>query len=178
MYRMIPWVGVVACCALVGCGPMTGPMPQPLPDDKQKELDDAWTKALTPVDKHDRQQWLDVVVTAYPYQCGVEELHLRSVKKWDGGTVVMEIRTNRATPDDDSITVTVLDKAGKQLRTEKYLRSEVERTTREFEGKRRDGQPLTPAEEAAIEARVKRVEAIMPDFVFRPSGQKRESEMK
>lgn len=178
MCRMIPWVGVVACCALVGCGPMTGPMPQPLPDDKQKELDDAWTKALTPVDKHDRQQWLDVIVTAYPYQCGVEELHLRSVKKWDGGTVVMEIRTNRANPDDDSITVNVLDKTGKQLRTEKYMRWEVERTTMAFEGKHPDGQKLTPAEEQAREARVKRVEAIMPDFVFHPSEGKPPPEKK
>lgn len=151
---------------------MTGPMPQPLPEDKQKELADAWTKALTPVERHDRQQWLDVIVTAYPYQCGVEELHLRSVKKWDGGTVVMEIRIDRATPDDDSITVTVLDKAGKQLRTEKYLRWEVERAAMAFEGKRTDGRKMTPAEEEALEARVKRVEAIMPDFVFHRSEPK------
>jgi hypothetical protein len=84
MRRVIPWVGLVACCAVVigGCGPTTRPLPERLNEDDQKTLDAAWDTALAPPNKHDRQTWLDVMVGAYAYQVGVDQFEFRSVKKW------------------------------------------------------------------------------------------------
>lgn len=164
MRRVIPWTGLVACCAVVviGCGPMTGPMPQRMPDDQQKEIDHAWDTALTPVKKHDRQTWLDVMVLAHAYQTGVDELHLRSVKKWSGGTVVMEIHTDRAKPFDEGFALTVSDRGGNVIRKETYTRDEVERAAKDFEDANRNSGLHPPEQKVWLEERCKQVQAILP----------------
>jgi hypothetical protein len=159
MRRVIPWVGLVVCCAAVGCGPMPRPLPERLKDDDQKQVDAAWDAALAPVNKHDRQTWLDVMVGAYAYQLGVDEFEFRSVKKWTGGTVVMEAKFDRAKPADDRFTITVNDAAGKPLRVERYTRADVEQTVKDLTEPQADP---TGQAKVAYDARVKRIANILP----------------
>src|SRR5687767_5411722 len=128
MYRaaLAGVVGICAALIVVGCGPVARPLPQRLSVDEQKQIDDHWNDALSPVEKHDRQTWLDVFVATQAYQVGVETLDLRSEKKWAGGRVVMEIHFDRTKPADDRFEVTVYDFVGKVLRRERYGREELE----------------------------------------------------
>lgn len=155
----------VGFVALAGCGPLNTPLPERLADDKQKEVSDVWERALSPVDGQDRQTWLDLMVGAKVYQHGVDKLELRSEKRWAGGTVVMEVRYDRAKPDDDRFTLTVLDPAGKVLRAERYNRTEVDRTVKEFTENQSEPQPNDPPEvvarRAALEARMKKLDAML-----------------
>src|SRR5450755_4458451 len=81
---------------LIGCGPMgNGPMPARLEADSQKKIDDAWEKALAPVDHLDHQAMLDTMVVTQAFQAGVDRLEFRSEKKFSGGMVVMEIHFDR-----------------------------------------------------------------------------------
>ena len=161
MCRVIPWAGLVACCAVavVGCGPINRPIPERLSDESQKQVDDAWNAALTPVGKHDHQTWLDVLIGTYAYQIGVDQLEFRSVKRWTGGTVVMEAKFDRAKPAEDRFTVMVNDQAGKPLRTERYTREEVERTARELTP---PNVPDTDPAMVAYKARMANIEAVLP----------------
>ncbi len=159
MRRVIPWVGLVVCCAAVGCGPTTRPLPERLKDDDQKQVDAAWDAALAPPDKHDRQTWLDVMVGAYAYQVGVDQFEFRSVKKWSGGTVVMEAKFDRAKPAEDRFTITVNDAAGKSLRVERYTRGDVERTVKDLTDPHSDP---TGQAKAVYDARMKRITDILP----------------
>ncbi|HET6572987.1 MAG TPA: hypothetical protein VFG68_05240 [Fimbriiglobus sp.] len=159
----------VAFATSNGCGPLTRPLPQRLEDDEQKEVDDAWDQALTPVNKHDRQTWLDVMAGARAYEHGVDSLVLRSEKKWTGGRVVMEVHFDRARPDDDRFDLTVIDHAGKVLWHERFGRAEVEQAIRELfptdlppKGNVPDP-PEVAARRAAHEARWKRIEAVIPN---------------
>src|SRR5262245_66642654 len=122
----------LTAAALVGCGPMTSPMPPRLQADQQKEIDDAWEQALAPVSKHDRQTWLDTFVTTQAYQAGVDVLDFRSEKKWSGGKVVMEVQYERAKPEADRFEVTVYDHGGQVLRREKYNRAALEQANKEL----------------------------------------------
>lgn len=152
-------LGLLVAFALVGCGPLSRPLPQRLDDDNQKQIDDAWNKALNPPEKHDRQAWLDAMIASHAYQVGVDEMQFRSVKKWSGGTVVMEAHFDRAKPNDDHFAITVLDAAGKSLRTERYTRENVDQAARDLED------PHLPADDPrmqAYQARVAAVEAMLP----------------
>ena len=151
----------LTAAALVGCGPTTSPMPPKFEAGEQKQIDDAWEQALAPVAKHDRQTWLDTFVTTQAYQAGVDVLDLRSEKKWSGGKVVMEIHCERAKPDADRFEVTVLDHGGQVLRKERYGRAEVEKANRELMDGNNQPPPGSP-EAAARDARLKKVEAVLP----------------
>ncbi|QEL13811.1 hypothetical protein [Limnoglobus roseus] len=140
---------------VVGCGPMSRPIPERLNDVDQKSVNEAWNRALTPVGKHDRQTWLDVFVTAYAHEVGVDRLTFRSEKDLATGKVVMEVFFERAKPADDRFVVTVYDAAGKVVRTEKYNRDEVTRAVEELHPK---GNPPP----AGVEKRMQRVQEIMP----------------
>jgi hypothetical protein len=159
MRRVLPWAGLILCCAVVGCGPTSRPLPERLNDDDQKRIDQAWDAALAPPDRHDRQTWLDVMVGAHAYQAGVDQFEFRSVKRWAGGTVVMESRFDRAKPADDRFTITVNDRAGKPLRTEAYTREDVGRTVRELTASQ---VPDDAVAKAAFDTRVKRIADILP----------------
>src|SRR5947209_14761086 len=130
--------GVPSVCLLVplmaaaGCGPMQQPMPPRLGGDGQKQIDEAWEKALTPVGRLNRQQWLDAFVLTQAYQIGVDRLSFRSEKEFSGGTVVMEIHFDRCKPGEDRFEVTVLDRDGKPVRAERYSRADVEGTCEVF----------------------------------------------
>jgi hypothetical protein len=158
----------VGAGGLIGCGPLSRPIPERLADEDQKQVDDAWTRALTPVGKPDRQTWLDVFVTTQAYETGVDSLTFRSEKKWAGGRVVMEVHYDRAKPAGDRFEVTVYDAAGKALRRERYSRDEVRQTYDDLnlpgvppKGSTPDP-PGVAARRAAQEARLKRIEGIIP----------------
>ncbi len=118
------------CCLatvlLYGCGPMQMPMPVRLDDEGQKNLDQSWDKALTPVGRFDHPTLLDAFLLTQAYQVGVDKLSFRSEKKVAVGTVVMEIEYDRLKPGEDRFEVKLYDLAGKLLREELYNRQEVE----------------------------------------------------
>lgn len=170
MFRTIGLVFSFGVCALTlsGCGPMTQPLPERLPDDQQKEIEDHWNAALSPVEKHDRETWLLAIVATRAYQHGVDSLDFRSEKKWAGGRVVMEIHFDRAKPADDWFEITVLDHAGQVLRRERFGREEIERVVAELNERElppKGAEPDPPeiaAQRASQEARKKRIEAVFP----------------
>jgi hypothetical protein len=112
-----------------GCGPMVSPMLPRLKPDEQRQVDQAWDNLLTPIQRVDRQTLLDTNVAFWMYTLGVDRMHLISQKYFSGGTVIMEIDCNRATPDSDQYTITVLDHQGRTLRRERYSRSDVEESS-------------------------------------------------
>jgi hypothetical protein len=113
---------------VVGCGPLQKPMVHRPSDTQQQEIDDAWNRALSPVDKLDRQEWLDLFVGAQAYQLGVDKLMFRSEKAFANGRVVMEVHYDREAPDKDVFLVQVLDDKSNLVRTERYSRQDVEDT--------------------------------------------------
>jgi len=159
MYRTLALAAAGAFA--LGCGgPLTRPLPERLDAQSQKDVDHHWNKALTPVTKHDRATWLDVMVGTRAYENGIDKFSFKSEKTWSGGTVVMEANFDRAKPADDRFTVTVFDKNGKELRKEIYTRDEVEVAYRElFPAESPKGPNPNPA---ATDARWKRVQAVLP----------------
>ena len=133
----------MSACAItltfMGCGPMQSPMPHRLEPDAQKDVDASWNRAFTPIDRFDHQDLLDIMVGVQAYQLGVDSLSLRSEKTIATGKVIMEVFFDRAKPEADRFVVTVLDPAGRPIRTERYLRSEVEETYRALSAKAADG---------------------------------------
>lgn len=118
--------------ALTACGPMTRVLPTPLDGASQREVDAAWTHLLSPVDRANRDELLNVIAMTGAYQLGVERLEFRSQKQYANGTVIMEVRHDRLAPQDDRVTVIVLDKAGVEQRREQYTRTEVEQVYAEM----------------------------------------------
>ena len=116
----------VAAVALCGCGPMQMPMPVRLNEEEQKNIDQAWDKALTPVDRLDHVAMLDAFLITHAYQVGVDKLTFHSEKKVAAGMVVMDIQYDRLKPGDDRFEVRVYDPSQKLLRQETYYRQEVE----------------------------------------------------
>ena len=171
---MQSFVCLIAFSALVvGCGPIkSGPLPSPLLDDEQRTVDESWERAMTPIDRLEREPLLDALIITEGYQLGVDRLHLRSEKDFSGGVVVMEIHITRKRPVDDRFEVTVLDKNGKILREFMYSREEVERVHRELRQSKyacKDStEPLENDYEirkrAEIQARLKAVEQIFPQM--------------
>jgi hypothetical protein len=103
-----------------------------LDEAAQKQVDEAWERALSPVNRLDHQLLLDVFLGTGAYQRGVDKLYFRSEKRYSGGLVVMEVHFDRATPADDRFEVKVHDLNGKLVRQERYGREEVEKTYREL----------------------------------------------
>ena len=73
-------------------------------------------------------------VAYWMYAIGVDRMHMTSEKHFTGGTAVMEIDCNRANPDTDQFTITVLDERGRTTRRERYSRAEVEESSRMLRG--------------------------------------------
>lgn len=151
-----------------GCGPLDRPMPPRLNPEDQKTVDSAWDAALGPVGKYDRQRWLDALIGTQAYQAGVDALTFRSEKSFAGGRVVMEVIFDRAKPEEDRFSLTVIDKAGNVVRQEKFSREEVEQTSRDlFDPKwnappRADDPPEVAQQRAARDARWKHVHEMLP----------------
>lgn len=146
-----------------GCGPLSRPIPERLHPDDQKVVDASWDHALAPVNKHDRQTWLDVFVLAYAHEHGIDRLSFRSEKDYAEGKVVMEVFFDRAKPDEDRFVVTVLDLAGKTVRTERYNRDDVHRTYRDLLSP--DDRPDDPQFKAERQRRIDRVSEIRGPIV-------------
>jgi len=164
-------IAVVSMIAAAGCGPVTsGPLPTPLRDEEQRSVDESWERALTPVDRLEREPLLDALILTQAYQLGVDRLTLRSEKDYSGGKVIMEIHITRKSPVNDRFDMTVLDKSGQVLRQFSYSREEVERVHRELRESKyacKDStEPLANDYEvrkrAEIQARLKAVEQIFP----------------
>jgi hypothetical protein len=124
----LPAVACALTFVVVGCGPMTSPMPARFDPESQKQIDAGWDRAFATTDKLNRQELLDVMVGTQAYQLGVDTFYLRATKTFAGGFVVMEIEFDRLKPEADRFEVTVYDVDGKQLRRERYGRKEVEET--------------------------------------------------
>jgi hypothetical protein len=164
--------GALMLCTL-SCGPLERPMPTRLKDDDQLKIDEAWNRALSPITNHNHQALLDLLVTTSAYEIGVDELFLRSTKRFQAGLVVMELHYNRLIPENDRFVVQVFDPEGKLLRQENYDRAEVEKTNkelsmdlRELEQKKESG-TATPEELnqlADLKARSKTIEQAFPRF--------------
>jgi hypothetical protein len=161
----------VATVLLYGCGPMQMPMPVRLDDEGQKNLDQSWDKALTPVNRFDHPTLLDAFLLTQAYQVGVDKLSFHSEKNVELGTVIMDIEYDRRKPDGDRFEVKLVDPAGKLLREETYYREEVVRANDELFKQDSDLQRAvaegraTPAqvkELAALQARIDAVTAIFP----------------
>jgi len=120
---------ILLTVSVTGCGPLVSPMLPRLKPDEQHQVDQAWDNLLTPVQRVDRQTLLDTSVAFWMYTLGVDRMHMTSEKYFSGGTVVMEIDCDRAVPDSDQYTITVLDHQGRTLRRERYSRSDVEETS-------------------------------------------------
>lgn len=163
-------LGCLAAAALCGCGPLQSPMPVRLDDQGQKDLDQAWDKALTPVDHFDHAAMLDAFLVSQAYQVGVDKLTFHSEKKVAAGTVVMDIQFDRST-NEDRFAVKVVDPAQKLLRQETYYREEVEKAYQDLfvrcEQLRQaehngTATPEQLKELAALKARVDAVAAVFP----------------
>jgi len=129
---VFPLCGAALVLSVVGCGPLTTPMPARLNDDQQKQIDASWNAALTPVFKLDRRAVMDLMVLRYAFELGVDRLELKSEKDLASGKAVMEIHIDRTKPGDDRFDFYVLNKAGAEVRRERYTRAEVEATAQAF----------------------------------------------
>ena len=168
MKRLSILVTLCGILVIAGCGPMTSPLPPRLEVEQQKVVDDAWEKALAPIDRVDHQVLLDSFVGTGAYQNGVDKLFLRSEKRFSGGLVIMEIHFDRTTPGEDRFEVTVTNPEGKALRKERYNRDEVEKTYRELFDKptilaKDEQEPPELAERRAkFEARWAKINEVFP----------------
>jgi hypothetical protein len=184
MKRLLP---LLCCCVatatLYGCGPMQMPMPVRLDADGQKNLDQSWDKALTPVERFNHPALLDAFLLTQAYQVGVDKLTFHSEKKVALGTVVMEIEYDRLKPDEDRFEVKIYDPMRNLLRQETYSRKEVEDANHDL-FVRADGLQkvvnnggATPAEVkelAALQARMDAVTAVFPkDDKNAPEGKEK-----
>jgi hypothetical protein len=157
--------------AMTGCGPLQAPMPARPDADVQKQIDEAWDKALGPVDRFDHQTLLDLLMFCKAYEVGVDKLTFRSEKRVAVGKVVMEITYDRFAPAEDRFEIQILDPVGRPLRKERYGRADVEKTYQELfvesEQLRRHKEQgaATPVEVrklAQYEARLRAIEAVFP----------------
>jgi len=147
----------------------SGPLPPRLEEAEQKQIDESWDKALTPVEKLDRQGLLDALVVSQAYQAGVDKLTFRSEKKCAAGTVVMEIHFDRMKPDQDRFDFRIVAADGKVLRDLSYNRREVETTYKElhdpkYDPDRQPPQQLDPDQTRKRQEVGKRIQAVVQLF--------------
>lgn len=127
--------GLVALVLLAaGCrGPLPTPMVERLSEAQQLEVDAAWNNLFTPIDRVDREVLLDAIVLHQLHQSGVDSLRLVAEKALDGGRVIMEIRFDRARPEDDVFLLTCLDFMGFAVRHERWSGDEVRQRVADLE---------------------------------------------
>ena len=112
---------------LTGChSPLVYPMVERLSDEAQAEVDEAWANLLTPVDRHERELLLDVLMIGAFHVHGVDTVEFTSTKHVGDHYVIMRVLFDRACPDSDLFAVSVLDAQGALVRHEVYTRDDVE----------------------------------------------------
>lgn len=119
-------IATIGLLGVAACGPIIVPMGSHLTPDQQQVVDQSWQRALAADDELGRQGWLDLMVGSFAFQYGVDRFHFTSEKEVDNRLAVMEVRFNRAQPDDDAFEITVFDGERKILRKERYNRADVE----------------------------------------------------
>ena len=124
----------VLLTGLSGCGPLFVPMLPRLAPEDQHTVDNMWDNLLTPLQRVDRQTLLDANIAYWMYAIGVDRMHMTSEKHFAGGKAVMEIDCDRANPDVDQFTITVLDEHGRTVRRERYSRADVEESAKMLRG--------------------------------------------
>lgn len=124
--RRLKSLSVIGLLAIAACGPIIVPMGRQLTPDEQQLVDESWQRALTADDDLGRQGWLDLMVGTLAFEHGVDRFQFKSEKQVDDRLVVMEVRFDRAKPDEDAFEVTVFDGERKILRKERYNRADVE----------------------------------------------------
>lgn len=124
----------VLLAGMTGCGPIFVPMLPRLNAEDQRHVDQMWDNMLTPVQRVDRQTLLDASIANWMFAIGVDRMHMKCEKYFSGGTVIMEVDCDRANPDVDQFTITVLDEHGRTVRRERYSRAEVEDSSRMLRG--------------------------------------------
>jgi hypothetical protein len=172
MKRMLFLVcSCAATAALWGCGPMQTVMPVRLDGDGQEKVDEAWDKALTPINHIDHSTMLDAFLVSHAYQVGVDKLSFHSEKQVAAGTVVMDIQYDRKRPHDDRFEVRIYDATAQLLRQETYHRKEIEDANQDLFVRSKQLEQAEHAGNAtpeelkklqALKARMEAVSAIFP----------------
>ena len=112
---------------LTGChGPLAYPMIERLSEEEQAKVDEAWANLLGPVDRHERELLLDALVMHAFHVRGVDTVELTSTKHVGDHYVIMCVLFDRACPDSDRFTFSVLDAQGALVRHEVYTREDVD----------------------------------------------------
>ena len=125
------WIAIGGCSGRSRLRPFDTPMPPRLDKEAQATVDEAWEKALKPVDHLDHQVLLDALIGMGADPGGIDKLYLRSEKlllqRPRGHGNLFRPRA----PTADRFEVEVISKQDKVLRHEHYSRDEVEKTYRE-----------------------------------------------
>lgn len=120
---------------ITSCAPLHKPMVERLSVEDQEEIDQIWDNLLNPIDRTDRELLLDVLITTYLFQRGVDKLELRATKAFTSGSIVMQVFYDRNDPLYDRFIIEVFDKKWKLMRRESYNRNEVEKAIEELSQK-------------------------------------------
>ncbi len=117
---------ILLLLGMAGCqGPLTLPVVERLEPESQNTVDQSWLNMLSPPERLDRSLLLDVLVTNYFHQRGVDRLNLTSEKDVWGGRVIMTVYYDRAHPAFDNFTVAFIDAQGYERRRERFTFEEV-----------------------------------------------------
>jgi hypothetical protein len=128
-------LAIVFLASFAGCGPLFLPMMPRLNAEDQHVVDQMWDNLLTPIQRVDREALLDTNIAFWMYAIGVDRMQMKSEKYFKGGTAIMEMDCDRANPDADQFTITVLDERGRTIRRERYTRADVEDSARMLRGR-------------------------------------------
>lgn len=160
-------IAAIGLLVVAACGPIIVPMGHRLTPDQQQVVDQSWQRALAADEELGRQGWLDLMVSSFAFEYGVDRFHFTSEKQVDDRLVTMEIWFDREKPDADAFEVTVFDAERKILRKERYNRAEVEESITAMypQGQPADGIVTDEwkKEEARRVARRARVQKIFPE---------------
>lgn len=167
MYALALCCVVVPVFGIIGCGPLpyAQPMGNRLNEESQAEVNAGWERALSPVDRLDRQQWLDVMVLTQAFQAGVDRFEFRSEKDIKDGLVVMEVTFDRASPTADQFRIKVYDDQRKLVRQEAYVREEVDQAIIDlYREPHPDNLEAREEFETNIKPRIDLVESLFPKY--------------
>jgi hypothetical protein len=150
-------LGALVCAS--GCRPIKPMIPRP-EEQGQKTVDDAWEKALSPVNRLSHQELLDVLLATQAFYLGMDRVSWRGEKRFSGGLVVTEILYDRTKPEEDRFEFNVYDLAQKRIRHERYTREQIDQTFRELF----DPQPEKPGVTQRKQEQAKRLAAAIQLF--------------
>jgi hypothetical protein len=123
MRRALP--ALLILILLGGCGPLAVPAVRRLEAPEQEQIDRSWNNMLSPPARLDRELLLDTVEAFQLHHFGVDRLHMQSQKRFDGGTVTMDVYFDRGRREVDAFWITIRNPRGRLLRVERYPSHEV-----------------------------------------------------